>query len=109
MVQLMQVTGVKHTHVQFVHSPTRTRVSTQYSIVTEPVSVLVTGASVHNDDPNFTQGLKSIGSLLHVKEHMVSGVTVYSCGDMEGHIGKDGRRYLLGNTYTKGLMPNVTS
>jgi len=59
-----------------------------------------TGTTIHHDDERFNQCMKEIAEDLHLAGHEVrdgKGVRhhIYCAGDVEGHIGSDGRYYLI--------------
>ena len=53
------------------------------------------GNSVHSSDPTLTSIISRIGVDLHLSPHRVGPLTLYTAGDVEGHLGTDGRYYLL--------------
>lgn len=56
------------------------------------------GVTVHNSDTLLNLKMKKASSLLNLKPHFCGereAKTVYSCVDLEGHQGSDGRQYLL--------------
>ncbi|KAL6079943.1 Clu domain-containing protein [Balamuthia mandrillaris] len=53
------------------------------------------GRTVHADYEVFNECLSSIFQRLNLKPHIVKNVTLYACGDIEGHWGADGRFYLV--------------
>lgn len=59
------------------------------------------GLSVHMDDPVLSAKIAEAGKMLNLKEHKVGDSSdpakIYACCDLEGHVGKDKRYYLLGN------------
>lgn len=52
------------------------------------------------DAPYCINALKFAANDLNISEHEVNGVTMYTACDVEGHIGKDGRFYILDLTRT---------
>ncbi|GAB5355140.1 hypothetical protein AAMO2058_000180600 [Amorphochlora amoebiformis] len=59
-----------------------------------------TGNSIHHDNSKFNQSMKEIAQDLHLAGHYVcdaEGVShyIYAAGDVEGHIGSDGKYYLI--------------
>lgn len=57
------------------------------------------GITVHMDDPVLTEKIATAGKLMNLKGHMVDESNpklIYSCCDLEGHLGTDNRYYLLG-------------
>jgi hypothetical protein len=60
---------------------------------------------VYNSDQTFSDIMKQAGEKLNLKPHKDrSGkVTLYSSTDLEGHLGKDGRRYLL--DFSRSMPP----
>eukprot|EP01130_Rhizamoeba_saxonica_P012948 TRINITY_DN5500_c0_g3_i1.p1 TRINITY_DN5500_c0_g3~~TRINITY_DN5500_c0_g3_i1.p1 ORF type:complete len:1652 (-),score=317.01 TRINITY_DN5500_c0_g3_i1:577-5034(-) len=53
------------------------------------------GKTVHNINDRLSDLIKNSAEVLNLKGHLVSGQKLYSAGDLEGHIGRDGRFYLL--------------
>ena len=53
------------------------------------------GHTVHSSDPILTSIIARIGEDLHLSPHRVGPLTLYTAGDVEGHLGTDGRYYLL--------------
>jgi len=53
------------------------------------------GKHVHSSSEEFTVLLKEASEKLKLAPHVVLGKTLYSVADLEGHIGTDGRFYLL--------------
>jgi hypothetical protein len=53
------------------------------------------GKHVYADVPAFNGAMESAAKYLHLKAHMVGGRLLHSAGDVEGHLGQDGRYYLL--------------
>lgn len=56
------------------------------------------GASVFNEDKILNEKMKNAGKLLNLKPHKVGlkvKKEIYSCVDLEGHKGRDGKFYLL--------------
>ncbi|KYR00520.1 Histidine kinase A [Tieghemostelium lacteum] len=56
------------------------------------------GTTVHSDSEIFNQRMKEAARILNLKGHMVGRdqqKLLYSCGDIEGHVGLDGKAYLL--------------
>eukprot|EP00466_Bigelowiella_natans_P011490 jgi/Bigna1/78392/fgenesh1_pg.54_\ len=56
--------------------------------------------TIHHDDPHFNECMRGIAQDLHLGGHHVcdeQGVEhhIYAAGDIEGHIGTDGRYYLI--------------
>jgi len=59
-----------------------------------------TGKTIRHDDPRFNEFMKEIAADLHLAGHGVCDQTgrqhfIYAAGDIEGHIGTDGRYYLI--------------
>lgn len=72
------------------------------------------GRTVHADLPALNAVMQAAGIYLHLADHYVGGKLLSSAGDVESHIGHDGRLYLLdlGRTYppeytidTKHILP----
>ena len=53
------------------------------------------GKNVFASDPLFNEKMKQMCSLMNLKEHVVMDKTLHCCGDIEGHLGTDGKYYLL--------------
>jgi hypothetical protein len=57
------------------------------------------GRTFHNDSPELQEILRTAASLLNLKPHYVgqegNGILSYTAADCEGHIGTDGKFYLL--------------
>eukprot|EP01129_Flabellula_baltica_P012033 TRINITY_DN5373_c0_g1_i1.p1 TRINITY_DN5373_c0_g1~~TRINITY_DN5373_c0_g1_i1.p1 ORF type:complete len:726 (-),score=148.54 TRINITY_DN5373_c0_g1_i1:468-2645(-) len=54
------------------------------------------GRSVHCEIPEFNEKMKTASEFLNLKKHVVGTEKVlHSAGDIEGHLGKDSRYYLL--------------
>ena len=55
------------------------------------------GRTVHSSDEHFNELMKTTGNLLNVKGHKVGvdSTVVYGAADIEGHLGVDGKYYLL--------------
>jgi hypothetical protein len=53
------------------------------------------GATVHADYTPFNNAMRDAASQLHLAAHTVQGCTVYTGADVEGHLGHDGRFYVL--------------
>jgi len=56
------------------------------------------GISVHNTNMEFNHKMKESAKILNLKGHLVgkeNSKLLHSCGDIEGHIGSDGKFYLL--------------
>mmetsp|Transcript_25498 Transcript_25498/g.64001 ORF Transcript_25498/g.64001 Transcript_25498/m.64001 type:complete len:997 (+) Transcript_25498:196-3186(+) len=56
------------------------------------------GRTVHADVPEFNELMKTVGNALFLEEHHVGKhrhATVFGPGDIEGHLGLDGRFYAL--------------
>eukprot|EP00904_Undaria_pinnatifida_P002276 jgi/Undpi1/12049/HiC_scaffold_4.g01748.m1 len=51
--------------------------------------------SVHNDDAQLADCLRQAGKKLNLRTHKVHETDMYSACDIEGHLGTDGRHYLL--------------
>jgi hypothetical protein len=68
------------------------------------------GATVHADNDAFNGKMKRAAEILNLKGHhvgKVDGKLLYSCGDIEGHKGSDGRLYLL--DFGRAFPPQVRS
>ena len=64
------------------------------------------GRTVHCDNQNVNETFSCILKHgLHLKEHLVSGVSLCGPADLEGHTGKDGRYYVL--DYARLLPPEA--
>jgi hypothetical protein len=64
------------------------------------------GRTVHASNKDFNEQMRLAGEFLHLKPHQVGASNpqlLYSCGDIEGHVGKDGRFYLL--DFSRSLPP----
>ena len=53
------------------------------------------GHTVHSDDPHLTSLVTSLATHLHLAPHRINQCEVHTAGDVEGHLGTDGRYYLL--------------
>jgi len=56
------------------------------------------GITIHSKDNNLSQKMKLASVKLNLKPHysgLQEGSMVYSASDVEGHIGTDGKYYLL--------------
>lgn len=56
------------------------------------------GETVYADDDVLTEQMKRAGEVLNLAGHMVGRFNpqrIYTCGDIEGHLGRDGRYYVL--------------
>lgn len=53
------------------------------------------GKTVHDDDEVMQSALKFAAHHLHLERHWVRDKRLYAAGDIEAHMGKDGRRYLV--------------
>jgi len=53
------------------------------------------GRNVHADDPKLNELMERAADILNIKGHDVNGKVLYSAGDIEGHLGADGKFYLL--------------
>jgi len=53
------------------------------------------GQHVHADDPEMNAKMKAIGDQLNLRGHIVTDKLIYGPGDIEGHLGRDGRYYVL--------------
>lgn len=60
------------------------------------------GEIVHSDDSTFANIIEKLGASLNIKSRRVNSdngnpeITLYTAIDVEGHLGTDGRYYLLG-------------
>lgn len=55
------------------------------------------GQTIHNDEPSVDQLVRFAAKHLHLCGHeLPNGKTTYAAGDVEVHIGSDGRLYMLG-------------
>lgn len=53
------------------------------------------GGTVHADVPAFNLIMKKVATQLHLATHIVNGTRIDAAGDIEGHLGENGRVYLL--------------
>lgn len=53
------------------------------------------GATIHADEAAFNLVMKKVATQLHLATHTVGGVRLDAAGDIEGHLGENGRVYLL--------------
>lgn len=53
------------------------------------------GETVHADHPPFNAVMRKVATQLHLASHSVCGVRLDAAGDIEGHLGENGRVYLL--------------
>jgi GTPase SAR1 family protein len=53
------------------------------------------GGSTVLADPVFSGIMERCAAVLNVDEHVSGGKIIFSAADVEGHVGRDGRRYLL--------------
>lgn len=53
------------------------------------------GRTVQNSDPKFDAMMQWLAKQMHIAGHLVRGTYLHSAGDVEGHLGYDGRYYLL--------------
>ena len=53
------------------------------------------GRTVHADDPRLNAIVAAAAKELHLAQHTVGQHALYTAGDVEGHVGVDGRYYIL--------------
>jgi Clustered mitochondria len=53
------------------------------------------GRTVHASDPTFNELMDRAGGRLNLAKHTVGDKQLSGPGDIEGHLGRDGRRYIL--------------
>eukprot|EP01114_Cavostelium_apophysatum_P005961 TRINITY_DN1714_c0_g1_i2.p1 TRINITY_DN1714_c0_g1~~TRINITY_DN1714_c0_g1_i2.p1 ORF type:complete len:511 (-),score=123.93 TRINITY_DN1714_c0_g1_i2:421-1953(-) len=53
------------------------------------------GKHIHSEDRAFNRLMRRAANKLNIKPHRVGSHVLYSPADLEGHLGKDGRYYLL--------------
>jgi hypothetical protein len=53
------------------------------------------GETVHNSDPTFNQEVLKLAKYLNLKTHIIQGKEIHTAVDCEGHIGLDGRYYMV--------------
>jgi hypothetical protein len=59
------------------------------------------GQTVCNDNPRLSAMMETIGKKLNLKKHAVGnpGKNVWTSIDTEGHLGRDGRFYIIGKRF----------
>lgn len=67
------------------------------------------GKSYRYDDALLVDKLARMGKQLNLAPHTVSGKLFYGPADLEGHVGTDGRRYLLDFSRTFPPVPPTAS
>jgi hypothetical protein len=53
------------------------------------------GATMHASDAHMNASMRCLAQQLNLAEHLVGNVRIAGPGDVEGHIGRDGRFYLI--------------
>lgn len=53
------------------------------------------GVNVHNSHPPMNIAMRLAALHMHLKAHVVRDTELHAAGDVEGHVGTDGRMYLL--------------
>ncbi|KAL6072370.1 Clu domain-containing protein [Balamuthia mandrillaris] len=53
------------------------------------------GKRIHNDDAKMAIAMQTVANRLNLEPHKVGMYEIAVCADIEGHMGKDGKRYVI--------------
>eukprot|EP01127_Copromyxa_protea_P014028 TRINITY_DN3850_c0_g1_i1.p2 TRINITY_DN3850_c0_g1~~TRINITY_DN3850_c0_g1_i1.p2 ORF type:complete len:141 (+),score=27.91 TRINITY_DN3850_c0_g1_i1:744-1166(+) len=53
------------------------------------------GVTVHTDDETLNRAMEKSGKMIGLRDHVINGKTIYGPGDIEGHMGEDGKYYVI--------------